>query len=322
VTQPLVHARGLSVDFPARAQRNRTATAVRALRDVDVGVGPGETVGVVGESGSGKSTLARVLVGLREPTRGTVERHLERDAAAAVAMIFQDPRSSLNPRLSVRALVADPLAVHGVGNRRSRAVRVDELLASVGLASALSGRRARQLSGGQLQRVAIARALALDPELVVADEPTSALDVSIQAQVVNLLRALRDERAFSMLFVSHDMRVVQAIADRVVVMYDGVVVEEGPAGLVYESPRHPYTLLLLASATSLEGARRSRDAQDLLSRPRPLADTSPERLAVGCPFADRCWRATPECLDALPEPRGGRHAFRCLHPIDGGAAAP
>jgi peptide/nickel transport system ATP-binding protein len=313
----------LRVEYPVHGE-----PPVKALRGVSLTLGRGETIGVVGESGSGKTTLARTIVGQIAPTAGQV-KHVpvpgeRRPLGARISMIFQDPKSSLNPRLSIRAIAADPLVVHGDEGRADRRRRVEGLLSSVGLPEALMGRRARQLSGGQLQRVAIARALALDPDLIVADEPTSALDVSVQAQVINLLKELRTQRRFAMVIVSHDIRVIRALADRVVVMYDGMVVEEGPVEDVYERPRHPYTLTLLASATSVSEAtgREVERADHLLSLPRPYGD-EPATQSDRCPFVDRCWQAREDCLAKVPTARGDRHAARCVAPLDeaGRAAA-
>ncbi|MEN3284500.1 MAG: peptide/nickel transport system ATP-binding protein [Solirubrobacteraceae bacterium] len=318
---PLVRCDNLTVEYRRRGQGRGGAWTVQALRGISLQIGRGETVGVVGESGSGKSTLARAIVQQVALTSGSVD-HLPRDGdrrplGARVSMIFQDPKSSLNPRLSVRSILADPLVVHGRCNRATRTSRVEQLLADVGLPSGLSRRRARQLSGGQLQRVAIARALALDPDLIVADEPTSALDVSVQAQVVNLLRRLRQERDFAMLLVSHDMRVVRALADRVVVMYDGMIVEEGPADEIYERPQHPYTATLLASATTVaEAAAGEADrATHLLGLPRPFAERSVLQRDC-CPFADRCWQAREACVAEVPVMRGEHRSVRCVAPLD------
>jgi peptide/nickel transport system ATP-binding protein len=319
--QALVRCQDIRVDYKARGSRRRKAPAVQAVRGVTLAVEPGETIGVVGESGSGKSTLARAIVGELAVTGGSVEHYVAADdhrpIGSRIAMIFQDPKSSLNPRLSVRSIVADPLVVHGRGDRSARSQRVDELLEDVGLTPTLARRRARQLSGGQLQRVAIARALALDPDLIVADEPTSALDVSVQAQVVNLLRRLKAEREFAMLVVSHDMRVIRALADRVIVMYDGVVVEEGSVEDVFERPQHPYTLTLLASATTVsEAAKRGGErATHLLALPRRFASENTTQRRC-CPFADRCWQARDECLTEVPPMRGAGAQVRCVAPLD------
>jgi len=237
---------------------------VHAVRGVTLTIRPGTVVGVVGESGSGKSTLARTLVGLQAPTSGIVRcgeiditersQATRRLLGRQIAMIFQDPRSSLNPRLSVEAVIADPLRVHGVGTARDRRTAVARLLADVGLGQAYATRRVRTLSGGQLQRVAIARALALGPDFLIADEPTSALDVSIQAQILNLLADLRREYEFGMLVISHDMRVMRFLSDELVVMLNGDVVEQGPTERVFDAPHHEYTQQLIAATPLLASA--------------------------------------------------------------------
>jgi len=256
VDAPVVEARDVVVDYHSHGHHTR------ALDQVSLSVAPGETVGLIGESGSGKSTLARTLLGLVPPTAGEV-RYQGRDVYALgatarhrllgrdTAMVFQDPRSSLNPRLSVGAVVRDPLHVQRIGDRERQRVAVAELLESVGLPAALARRPVRALSGGQLQRVALARALAVEPSLIVADEPTSALDVSVQAQILNLLRQIRLTRNLALLVVSHDMRVIRFLADRTAVMYQGRIVEEGPTEAVYTEPRHDYTKTLLAAAPVL-----------------------------------------------------------------------
>jgi peptide/nickel transport system ATP-binding protein len=256
VDRPVLEAREVVVDYGSH--RHRT----RALDTVSLSVAPGETVGLIGESGSGKSTLARTLLGLVRPAAGEV-RSRDQDVYALApvprhrllgrdtALVFQDPRSSLNPRLSVGAVVRDPLRVHRIGDREAQRAAVAELLESVGLPAELAGRPVRALSGGQLQRVALARALAVEPSVIVADEPTSALDVSVQAQILNLLRQIRRARGLALLVVSHDMRVIRFLADRTAVMYRGRIVEEGPTESVYETPRHDYTKALLAAAPTL-----------------------------------------------------------------------
>ncbi|MEN3284507.1 MAG: hypothetical protein V7607_5647 [Solirubrobacteraceae bacterium] len=317
----IVECRDVHVQYEQRGAGRSGDATVNALRGVTLAVRDGETVGIVGESGSGKSTLVRALIGHATPTHGVVVHHPSgadgRPLGARVGMIFQDPKSSVNPRLSIAAIVADPLVVHRWGDRATRAGKVTELLASVGLPDSVARRKARHLSGGQLQRVAIARALALGPDLVLADEPTSALDVSIQAQVVNLLCALKRERRFSMVVVSHDIRVIRALADRVVVMYDGLVVEEGPVDEVFERPKHPYTLTLVASATTVSKDTDvvAHDAAHLLGLPRPLGDVAARQRAC-CPFTDRCWQARETCTAEVPRLRGDVAGVRCVVPLD------
>lgn len=247
----------LTVEFHPRGR----SEPVRALQGVTVEVIAGTVLGVVGESGSGKSTLARCLVGLQRPTSGTLYcgdiditavrgRRERARLGSQVAMVFQDPRSSLNPRMQVGAAIADPLVVHKRGTSADRANRVTALLSDVGLPSGVATRRVRELSGGQLQRVAIARALALSPRFVVADEPTSALDVSVQAQILNLLGDLRESYGFGMLMISHDLRVMRAVSNEVLVMLGGEIVERGPTSEIFSHPKTEYARQLV-SATPL-----------------------------------------------------------------------
>ncbi len=225
---------------------------VVAAANVDLSVVPGQVVAIVGESGSGKSTLARIMVGLEQPTTGSVVldgQHVSGRRTRAqhrmIQIVFQDPRSSLNPKLTIRASVEDFAAVHGRGNRAERRRRATEALARVHLLESVGDRRPGELSGGQLQRACIARALVVEPKLLVADEPTSSLDVSIQGQVLNLLDELRVDLAIAL--ITHDMAVVRYLADQVHVMFAGVVVEQGVADDVLDSPQHTYTRRLLAA---------------------------------------------------------------------------
>jgi peptide/nickel transport system ATP-binding protein len=290
-----------------------------AVRGVSLAVEPGGSMGIVGESGSGKSTLARALVGLIEPAAGTVSlggddlwslRARERALLVGrnVGVVFQDPRSSMNRRLTVGDVVRDPLAVHGVGSRQEQQARVRDLIEAVGLPSHVAERPVRRLSGGQLQRVAIARALALDPDIVVADEPTSALDVSVQAGVLNLLSDLRRDRGFGLLVISHDIGVIEFLADDMMVMYLGQALERGPAAEVRRAPLQPYTKALLSSAPTVHGARQEQIV---------LGGTPPDPSAPpsGCPFRTRCWKAEDRCAVA-PVPRVGddRHFALCVNP--------
>ncbi|MGW4562418.1 ABC transporter ATP-binding protein [Streptomyces sp. NPDC004561] len=318
----IIDVRGAHVVHRARGGGLFARDRVYALTGADLTVAAGETVGVVGESGCGKSTLARVLVGIERPVRGTVSfrgRDLwamppaERraTAGAGTGMIFQDPSTALNRRLTVRRILRDPLDVHDRGGRPERDERVRELMALVGLPRALADALPGQLSGGQRQRVAIARALALDPALVVADEPTSALDVSVRAQILNLLLDLKDRLGLALMFVSHDIRTVRRMSDRVVTMYLGRIVEETPAALVTDRARHPYTRALF-SATP--GLLHPVDPIPLTG-PVPSATRPPS----GCPFRTRCWRADAVCARGMPEfsaaSRPG-HRYRCHHPVE------
>ncbi|WP_166355567.1 ABC transporter ATP-binding protein [Phytoactinopolyspora limicola] len=258
----ILDVRSVSVSYPGKHGQTW------ALKNVTLCVRPAEAVGLIGESGSGKTTLARCMLGLIRPTSGQVAhrgrniyairntarfRMLSRDAST----VFQDPRSSLNPRLSVAAVVRDPLTVLHIGTRRERDAKVIDALQSVGLPASIAGRPVRALSGGQLQRVALARALAVDPSLIIADEPTSALDVSVQAQVLNVIRDIRAQRQLAVLVVSHDMRVVRCLTNRTIVMYRGEIVEQGHTEQVYEDPQHPYTKSLLAAAPRLASVMAS-----------------------------------------------------------------
>ncbi|QWT24731.1 ATP-binding cassette domain-containing protein [Subtercola sp. PAMC28395] len=234
---------------------------VHAVNDVSLSIRRGQTIGIVGESGCGKSTLARVMVGLQTPTSGSVyfrgENISKRSQSAAkkygraVSVIFQDPATALNARMTVHDILIDPLNVHNIGSRVQREARVRELLVLVGLPASAAEVLPGQISGGQRQRVAIARALALDPEIVVADEPTSALDVSVRAQILNLLSDLKVRLNLGMVFISHDIQTVRYVSDRILVMYHGRVVEDGAAAQVFDHPTDPYTKKLLGAAPSL-----------------------------------------------------------------------
>jgi oligopeptide transport system ATP-binding protein len=292
----------LAVEHLVKEFRGRGG-AVRAVDDVSLALEPGEVVALVGESGCGKTTLARLMVQLERPTDGRVlldgapltrhDRAAWRARARRVQLVFQDPFGSLNPRLSAAAIIAEPFAIHGVGDRRARAARVEALARAVGLDPAQLGRRPRAFSGGQRQRIAIARALALDPDLLILDEPLSALDVSVQAQVLQLLLGLRERRRLTYLFISHDLAVVEAIATRVAVMYAGRIVEEASRDALFDEPRHPYTRLLLASIPRLgPGKRRHAHAAPEPTREAPRW--------IGCAFAPRCPRAEPRCTAETP----------------------
>ncbi|MFE4670025.1 oligopeptide/dipeptide ABC transporter ATP-binding protein [Streptomyces sp. NPDC056716] len=318
----LVRVTDAHVVHKARSGGVFTRDRVYALTGADLTLAAGETVGVVGESGCGKSTLAKVLVGVERPTSGTVAfrgQDLwemspgERRTAigGSTGMIFQDPSTALNRRLTVRQILRDPLDVHGRGSRPRREERVRELMALVGLPTALTDALPGQLSGGQRQRVAIARALALDPDLVVADEPTSALDVSVRAQILNLLLDLRERLGLALVFVSHDIQTVRRMSDRVITMYLGRIVEVAPAARVTDHARHPYTRALF-SATP--GLLHPIDPIPLVG-PVPSATRPPS----GCPFRTRCWKADQLCADKMPDFSAAStpgHRFRCHHPVD------
>ena len=290
--------------------------SVRAVDRVSFAIERGQTVGVVGESGCGKSTTARLIMGLERPSSGTLRFRGEpygssaralRPVRRAVGMIFQDPYESLDPRFSVRELVAEPLRAHGRWRAGGEA-RVRELLEAVGLGGVSLGASASEFSGGQRQRLGIARALALDPEAVIADEPTSALDVSVQAQILNLLLELQRERGIGLLMISHDLHVVRRMSDTIVVMYAGAVMEQGPASSVTSRPRHPYTRALLdAIPGTSPGTRRLVDRRRAASGIASAATT-------GCPFATRCARVDDRCRSERPPLEGSPHAVACHYP--------
>lgn len=295
----LLAGQGLVKAFRSRDRRARTTTL--AVAGVDVAVGRGEAVGLAGESGSGKTTLGRMLVGLERPTAGTVRvagvavRGIDR----RIQMVFQDPTWTLDPRLPAADAVRETLLVRGADPAAA-----DGILSAVGLPAALSRRFPHELSGGQRQRVGIARALAADPLALVLDEPTSALDVLVQAQILDLLARLRRERGIGYLVISHDLSVLSALTDRLMVLYRGRVVEEGPTGALLAAPRHPYTRALLAAV------------------PDPSPDTpwTPQALPIrsvpdsGCAFAARCPVAQEVCTQTPPalEARRGRWPVACL----------
>jgi oligopeptide/dipeptide ABC transporter ATP-binding protein len=308
MTDDLVVAEGLVKRYAVRGRG-----LLSAVDGVSLRIERGTTLALVGESGCGKSTTGRLLLALERPDDGRVTvagralHELGRGELRALRRtmqpVFQDPYDSINARMTVEQIVAEPLRVHHAdGDRRAR---VRELLETVTLSPALASRYPHELSGGQRQRVAIARAIALRPEFLVCDEPVSALDVSVQAQVVNLLRRLRDERGITYLFISHDLALVRHLAQRVAVMYLGRIVEEGPAAELFGDPRHPYTQLLLAAAP--RPRVRERRAAAITGEP-------PSALAArtGCAFAPRCPLATDRCRTEDPPlrelPGAGRRA--------------
>ncbi len=313
-----LRATDLSKSFPVGGGLFRKASVVRAVRPVSFAVETGETLGIVGESGCGKSTLARMLVGLIEPTTGQIEiegRPLDNADPAAfgrlIQYVFQDPVSSLNPRKTIRQIMEAPLKrLHGM-DRASRSARIAEIFASVNLREEFLDRYPHEFSGGQAQRIGVARALAAAPRIMVLDEPVSALDVSVQAQVLNLLAELRAAFDLTYLFISHDLAVVEAVSDRIMVLYFGSVVEIGPASDVFKTPRHPYTRLLADSAPVVGRPLRAPEQKDS-ELPDPL------NPPPGCAFAGRCPRATERCLTAEPQMRSlGEHQLAaCHHPLD------
>lgn len=316
-TQPVLIARNLTKRYPVKRGLFGRASLV-AAENVDLAIAAGETLALVGESGSGKSTVGKCVLRLEEPTSGEV--FLEgrpvtgqpaeelRRMRARMQMVFQDPLDSLNPRHRVGELVAEPLWLHGIVPKERARERVVELFELVGLGPQHVDRYAHQLSGGQQQRVGIARALATSPSLVVLDEPTSALDVSVEAQILNLLRELQGRLGLSFLFISHDLAVVSLLSARVAVMYLGQIVESGPTRAVLNAGFHPYTRALV-SATPVDHPRQVKQRIPLVGEPTsPIDPPSHCRLAPRCPFAmPICTSEPAELVEVIP----GR-ATRCI----------
>jgi peptide/nickel transport system ATP-binding protein/oligopeptide transport system ATP-binding protein len=321
MAETLVELRDLVKEFPVRGGvLQRQIATVQAVAGVDLAIAKGETIGLVGESGCGKTTLGRLLTRLLEPTSGTISfdgtdiTHLSgrqlKPFRRRVQIIFQDPYGSLDPRSQVGPIISEGLRLHGVGDRDERRERVKEMLELVGLHAAHASRYPHEFSGGQRQRIGIARALILKPDLVVADEPVSALDVSVQAQVLNLLKELQSELDLTLLFIAHNLAVVEHISDRVAVMYLGKVVESTDRDSLYANPLHPYTEALL-SAIPIADPDRPRN-RTILQGEIP----SPLNPPPGCHFNPRCPIARPglcdvEAPDLMPGPGEKDHLAAC-----------
>ena len=303
---PLLSVSGLKTWFPFGNRWLGKRSWVRAVDGVDLELARGEILGLVGESGSGKTTLGRSVLRLVEPTEGSVrldgieilslrQREL-RPLRRRMQIIFQDPYSSLSPRLQIKKILAEPLQIHKLCSKEEIEPRVALLLQAVGLEPYFMYRYPHEMSGGQRQRIAIARALAVQPDLLVADEPVSALDVSVQAHVLGVLLELQRNLGIGMLFISHDLSVVERIADRVAVMYLGKIVEEAPAEALIQRPLHPYTQALLSAVPNPDPEHRRERIRLRGELP------SPTKPLIGCPFASRCPEVQEICRNEPPPP--------------------
>jgi oligopeptide transport system ATP-binding protein len=303
----LLEVQNLKVHFPVKhGLFSRVREHVKAVDGVSFNIEPGETLGLVGESGCGKTTLGRAIVRLVQPTSGSVRFEGEdlvclnktelRAKRRHIQIIFQDPYGSLNPRMKVEDIIGEALDIHGLAKTpAARAQRVAELLQAVGLDPALSQRYPHEFSGGQRQRIGIARALAVEPKLIVCDEPVSALDVSVQAQIINLLQDLQQQRGIAYLFIAHDLAVVEHISRRVMVMYLGKIVELAEAKTILRAPKHPYTQALLSAVPVIDP--ESKRKRIILAGDIP----SPVHPPSGCPFHPRCPVAEfPRCQSEIP----------------------
>ncbi|NWN97453.1 MAG: dipeptide ABC transporter ATP-binding protein [Bacillus sp. (in: Bacteria)] len=318
MTEPLIEVKNLKKYFPARkGVFGQKKSVVKAVDDVSFSIQKGETLGLVGESGCGKSTTGRMLMKLLEPTEGQIvfegkdlselNKSEIRSARKNFQMIFQDPYASLNPRMKIKDIINEPLVIHGY-DIEQREQRVNELLDIVGLSAAQGDRYPHEFSGGQRQRIGIARALAISPKLIIADEPVSALDVSIQSQILNLLKDLQNEFHLTYLFISHNLSVVEHISDRVGVMYLGKIVEIADQETLYKNPLHPYTKSLL-SAVPIPDPKIKRE-RIILKGDIP----SPANPPSGCTFHTRCPFATKQCRQEVPTLRNvGNEQYVSCH---------
>ncbi|WP_375552254.1 ABC transporter ATP-binding protein [Rhodophyticola porphyridii] len=320
MTAPLLEVDKLRKYFPIHGGvLQRVVNNVKAVDDISFGINAGEVVGLVGESGSGKTTVGRTILRLEQATGGTVRfggtdvmglnAADMRSYRKRMQIIFQDPYASLNPREKVREVLTHPLRLHKIGDPSEHEDRAATLLEKVGLSRDHLARFPHEFSGGQRQRIGIARALAVEPEFIVADEPVSALDVSIQAQVINLLEDLKNDLDLTMLFIAHDLGVVEHICDRVIVMYLGRVMEIASAADLYARPNHPYTKALLSAVPIPEPGRRRKRMVLKGDIPSPINPPS------GCVFRTRCPIATEECAKIVPvlKPVGDGHTSACIH---------
>ncbi len=319
--ETLVSVDDLKMYFPVTAGLifQRKVADVKAVDGISFEIKRGETLGLVGESGCGKSTTGRAILQLYRPTAGTVNFDGTdltkikggdlRKFRRRMQMIFQDPYASLNPRMSVGSIIAEPLAIHNLAKGKARKDRVQELLSVVGLNPYYANRYPHEFSGGQRQRIGIARALAVEPDFIVCDEPVSALDVSIQAQIINLLEDLQEKFGLTYLFIAHDLSVVRHISDRVAVMYLGHIAELADRVELYENPLHPYTKALLSAVPVPDPSVEQKRERIILTGDVP----SPLRPPPGCVFHTRCPIAIDECRERIPEWRsvGNEHWVAC-----------
>ncbi|GAA4719685.1 dipeptide ABC transporter ATP-binding protein [Brevibacillus fulvus] len=316
--EPLLEVKGLQKHFPIHSGAFRKVVGhVRAVDGIDLTVYPGETLGIVGESGCGKSTTGRTILRLLEPTGGEVlfngqdlaklKKEEMRQVRKDIQMVFQDPYASLNPRKTIKQILLESLEVHNIGTKQERMQIIEEIIQVVGLQKEHLNRHPHNFSGGQRQRIGIARALVLKPKLIIADEPVSALDVSIQSQILNLLKDLKRDFNLTLIFISHDLSVVKHICDRVAVMYLGRVVEIADKRTLFENPSHPYTKALLSAVP--QANPKAKRERIILTGDLP----SPANPPSGCTFHPRCQHATEECKKVAPQLQdiGGGQLVSC-----------
>ena len=307
--EPLLEINNLVKHFKLRSPGlfGRSRGTVHALNDISLKIRKGETLAVVGESGCGKSTLARVITQLYQADAGEISYQKEH-FNKKIQMIFQDPYASLNPRLTIGDIIAEPLVIDRFGTRAERQSKVSEMLELVGLQKSDAARYPHQFSGGQRQRIAIARAIIAEPELIIADEPLSALDVSIQSQILNLLMKLKKEQELTYLFISHDLASVAHIADRVIVMYLGQIIESGDSAQIFDNPGHPYTQALILAAPTVGKGKRQKGVSIQGETASPLSPPN------GCCYHPRCPKMADSCAFDAPklEPIGPADDFHLV----------